>query len=178
MGDNLQCQILYQSLPMICADLLKNEEQKFKKLLIDIKHQMCYIDDVDVVISNYTHWYQLREHLIIIFKRYINISQFAGKDIGELNTFLEYLKQWNYTSIMDIDARSQWKVLEEHEDILKVLNQRQFSEVFLRLWYDKRRQIENEQKALYEKFRIKINKKKKKDNKGGGADDNKQDAKE
>ena len=182
--DRLHIAISYQTLSMLGAAALFNEERRFKRLLEGIGHRMCWDGDVDAVICKYGHWYQLREHLLIMFRRYVQMDGTAGRDIGELNEFLEYLKQWNFESVMDIDRHPKWRTLEEHEGTLRVLNDRQFSEVFLRLWYHKRKEIEQRQKALFGRYRAERNiadpASKRNDNAGGGgnADDGKEDEKE
>ena len=104
--DLLQGHILNQTLTMMGAKLLSENEAKFHLLTKSMKHTMNTESSIKTstkeVISNYNEYYQMHEHLIIVFSRYFKMDDTCGGDVRDLYSFSEYLKQWNYNVSSDI----------------------------------------------------------------------------
>jgi len=105
-------------------------------------HELARDPAVSVVVANFKIWYKHRENLIVLFRRYLKLDEHAAEDVRNLSAFLDYLKSWNQKPMEEVGRHRMWRPVDEHVPTLNVLYERQHSEVFLCIWYDKRHDIE------------------------------------
>ena len=89
-------------------------------------------EDTEACRVNYQKWERLRSLFTRIRRRYV--VETPKDDLQQLFDFGDVLKEWHSSTLLEVAAFDEWKLLEKYEVEMLTMCDLEESEVYLEIW--------------------------------------------